>query len=463
MKESLKEGGVKIQRRKRKSTSKKEKKNQKSHREIVTSTGSVRFVFPLDFVSALIQKTTTSMKPLLPVLVFVVLAGILAVPGHAYFKIEYSRDFNTPIGPEFDARIPGSDYFYFPLAQGGNVRSDNMGGYVSAYRKINNMPYVVESVPSINCILSSGLFVDEANTEDKPLHKLYPQSYVKLVKQPFPSGSVSISHIGLSSTAVEGVPELSDTVVYTSGDDDDSNASYGGVMYTLVASGITAATNSLVSQALRTSITNADDDIRLGACGQTLIDVDTWVVAEFVLTNKGVWAVYGRLPYGRASDGGSGANYRSFVNAKRVATRTSATQRHTLKIIYEKSGAYISWYLENQLVFTVDKFGFPSTDSHAKLLLDLGGTDTLAAPETVQVGWSCVARPELRDPNAATLTSASKGLIRLLPAELAYYTLPTEFATDADSLMENAAYGVLQNGVDTFAQLNIYSIVVTSS
>jgi hypothetical protein len=47
------------------------------------------------------------------------------------------------------------------------------------------------------------------------------------------------------------------------------------------------------------AVSNASDDLRLAAFAMNTIDVETFMVFDFFMTNEGIYAFYERLPFGR--------------------------------------------------------------------------------------------------------------------------------------------------------------------
>ena len=117
------------------------------------------------------------------------------------------------------------------------------------------------------------------------------------------------------------------------------------------------------------AVADPDDDIRLAASAMPTIDFETFLVSDFFLTNKRIYAVYERLPFGRTATD----NYAAFTYAVPVADR-KPNQQHHLTIGYDRSANVMRWLVNDVEVFRVTRPGF-RLPSQQYLILDHGGVE----------------------------------------------------------------------------------------
>jgi hypothetical protein len=101
------------------------------------------------------------------------------------------------------------------------------------------------------------------------------------------------------------------------------------------------------------AVDNPNDDLRLGAPAMNAIDLESWMVFDFFLTNERIYAFYERLPFGRTESD----NYAAFSFMIPVGERTP-NEKHHLKIAYDKSAGTVRWLVDDQEVYRVDQIGY---------------------------------------------------------------------------------------------------------
>ena len=89
-------------------------------------------------------------------------------------------------------------------------------------------------------------------------------------------------------------------------------------------------------------VRNPNDDLRLSGVAFNAIDFETFLVADFFVTNERIYALYERLLFGRPSSGGTLGEYASFTFTVPVGTRSIGDQHH-LKIAYDRSRGIMRW------------------------------------------------------------------------------------------------------------------------
>ena len=117
------------------------------------------------------------------------------------------------------------------------------------------------------------------------------------------------------------------------------------------------------------AVVDPDDDIRLACPAVPTIDFENFLVADFFITNKKIYALYERLPFGRTAEN----NYAAFTYAVPVADR-SVHQQHRLTIDYDRSMNTYTWRVDGTAVMTVDKPGY-RLPSRQHMIIDHGGVE----------------------------------------------------------------------------------------
>lgn len=180
-------------------------------------------------------------------------------------------------------------------------------------------------------------------------------------------------------------------------------------------------------------VSNPEDDLRLASLAMNILDLETFIVADFFLTNTGIWAFSERLPFGWTFPDGV---YAAYSQVKRVADRTP-DQVHDFKIQYDKLAGEIRWYVENTLVLSTNTIGTPMPEENGVMtLLDHGGTAEIVSPNSFFCGWGQFTLLDMTDPNNSDST---QGLVRLSDVE-GFYVKPASF-WDVNSEEENRLFG----------------------
>lgn len=176
-----------------------------------------------------------------------------------------------------------------------------------------------------------------------------------------------------------------------------------------------------------------DDDLRL-ACGtMSIIDFETLLVFDFMLTNRGIYAFYERLPYARDRLG----HYASFSFARRVADRTPGDW-HRLSIGYDDIAGTVTWAVEGQTVMRVDRLGYLL--DRGEMLLDHGGEEVAVRPQQLACGFGMLTLLDAARPGGGS------GLVRLSDQPDFYFDPqrgsphPARFV-DEDSMDESRLFG----------------------
>nr|WP_272918680.1 DUF6081 family protein [Streptomyces sp. HUCO-GS316] len=169
---------------------------------------------------------------------------------------------------------------------------------------------------------------------------------------------------------------------------------------------VSGRTYGTAGHPFRDAVRDPDDDLRLAGAMLNTIDPETSVAFDFILTNKGVYAFYGRTNFARRYLG----SYGSFANTVPLARR-SPGDRHRVRISYDRSAGTVRWFLEGEAVLTVDRIGHPL--GRGTLTLDEGGSLTRVAPRQLSFGMGMLS---LLDGSWPT----GRGLVRLSKATTYY-------------------------------------------
>ncbi|WP_412748030.1 DUF6081 family protein [Krasilnikovia sp. M28-CT-15] len=193
------------------------------------------------------------------------------------------------------------------------------------------------------------------------------------------------------------------------------------------------------------AVRDPQSDPRLAAGALSVVDMESWVVFDFFITNHQVYAYYERLPQ-------AGAGKAAFSYAVPVATRTP-DQWHHLAISYDRSAGVAAWQVNGREVLRVNQVGHRPVDRR-HLLIDTGGADELVTPRQLSCG---LATFTLLDGEAE---GTGGGLVRLSSKPDHYFDpsvgfpSPQHFVDDA-SRPGNRLWG-------QGAQLSVRRVGVTS-
>lgn len=110
------------------------------------------------------------------------------------------------------------------------------------------------------------------------------------------------------------------------------------------------------------------NDPRLAAFAVKGIDLETFMVFDFFLTNDKIYALYQRLPFGRTMSN----NYASFTYLKEISSR-STTNFHHLEIAYDRARGTVRWLVDDVEVFKVTAIGKRLSDN--LMTLNYGGDE----------------------------------------------------------------------------------------
>jgi hypothetical protein len=180
-------------------------------------------------------------------------------------------------------------------------------------------------------------------------------------------------------------------------------------------------------------VTRPEDDVRLGSCALNAVSLDTFIVLDFMITNRGIYALYERLPFGRTMSN----NYRAFTQIKRVADRTP-NDISELSIQYDAAWGAATWYVDGKNVFSVTSLGRIYHGSGVRTIIDLGGDEETVSPSSFNFGFGCFT---LLDAVDYFNEDSESGLVNLCAGYSCGYVTPADFYDEEDYLYENRLWG----------------------
>ncbi|TCV92377.1 hypothetical protein EC912_10784 [Luteibacter rhizovicinus] len=150
------------------------------------------------------------------------------------------------------------------------------------------------------------------------------------------------------------------------------------------------------------NVIDADDDLRLASVAQTVLDFESFIVFDFFITNKHIYAYYERLPFGRTAM----HNYAAFAFAIPVADYRPGDV-HRLRIAYDRSARLTRWLVDEREVYRVDRIGRLIDRDY--MTIDLGGIEEDVAPRQLDCGMGTFTLLDGHLPS-------DRGLVRLSEA-----------------------------------------------
>jgi len=199
-------------------------------------------------------------------------------------------------------------------------------------------------------------------------------------------------------------------------------------------------------------VTDPWNDHRLGACAANTIDNGpniTLLVADWFLTETGLWTFYERLPF--LQNVPPFGFYAAFSSTKFIKHR-KPDDVHNLSIEYDRKHGTITWLCEGEVVMRIDRIGFlPKNqfqpDPKLIVILDHGGTEELLDLTGLRPGWGCFTLLDMCDPNNPNSTT---GLV-MLSSKANFYKKPLNFY-DNLSLEKNRLF--------SGAEVTVYNVKV---
>lgn len=175
-----------------------------------------------------------------------------------------------------------------------------------------------------------------------------------------------------------------------------------------------------------------DRDIRLGACGLTMIDFNTWTAFHLLQTNRENHPAYQRLPNGQGSLGLG--PYQAFIQSKSGVSERWHDDYNNLAIEYDRSASTVEWSVDGSIIHSISDVGVPDFDMVT--LLDNGGNATEISLSGALCGFGCYT---LMDGSNPLNDTSTEGLAMLVSIP-GYYEHPTSF-NDTSSDLTSRVFG----------------------
>jgi HAD superfamily hydrolase (TIGR01549 family) len=150
------------------------------------------------------------------------------------------------------------------------------------------------------------------------------------------------------------------------------------------------------------AVADPEDDLRLAGAMINTIDPETSMAFDFILTDKRLYAYYGRPGFARAQLG----NYASFAHTIPLLDR-KPEDWHDVEIRYDRAAGVVRWLVGGEEALRVDRIGYRL--GRESLSLDEGGEEGLVTPRQLSFGMGLLS---LLDGSWPT----GKGLVRLSSA-----------------------------------------------
>ncbi len=149
------------------------------------------------------------------------------------------------------------------------------------------------------------------------------------------------------------------------------------------------------------NVLDPNDDLRLSAYAANTIDLETFMVFDWFVTNETIYAFYERLPFGRGPVLG---NYAAFSFNIPVG-KTHPGQQHHFKTAYDRTNNRVRWVLDGKEVYSVSRLGFLIDRKY--MTLDHGGTETNVQPRQLLCGMGMFTLLDAHLPSKIGLVKVS--------------------------------------------------------
>jgi hypothetical protein len=292
------------------------------------------------------SKTTIRVKRLFWMLICsaICCASIMAQEHGNSFRIDWD-DFHNG----FAVDGPGAKWFYFSFSQPGG------GTYVGDDGTVTTSAHGLDVVSSgVNPATGLPAFTQTMAQEDDNAFGLPGQlDHIKWLAY-------------MNHTATSGVPGF-DAVA-------GEELSFEAI--------ISGGTFGTAAHPFGSAMTLDPNDPRLAAVAMSVVDFETLIEFDFLLTNTRIYAVYARSPLGRDFPNNA-SDYAAFTFMIPVAERVPSDW-HRLEIAYDKSAAVVRWVIDNREVFRVNNIG--RRIDQRFLTLDHGGVEAVVSLNQLDAG-----------------------------------------------------------------------------
>ena len=161
-------------------------------------------------------------------------------------------------------------------------------------------------------------------------------------------------------------------------------------------------------EAYRDRIRNVNDDIRLASGAFNLIDLESYMVFDFFISNTAIYAFYERLPFGKTLT----HDYAAFSNAIWVARRSGVDPLQEfvrLAIGIHRGKGIVTWYVDGTPVFSINRIGYRANEAFR--LLEHGGDEEIVKINSMYMGFGTFSLLDMAMPY-----NYYRGLVQQVPA-----------------------------------------------
>lgn len=175
----------------------------------------------------------------------------------------------------------------------------------------------------------------------------------------------------------------------------------------MISARMSGRTFGTASHLFGAAVLDPDDDLRLASVALNTVDLETWMVYDFWLTNTAIYAFYERLPFGRQQLG----NYAAFSFQIPVGSRRP-DDWNDLAIAYDRAAGTVRWLVDGEERFLVDRIGHHIDRQY--LTIDHGGNEETVESRQLNVGMGMFTLLDGCLPSG-------QALVRLSDAESVYF------------------------------------------
>lgn len=137
---------------------------------------------------------------------------------------------------------------------------------------------------------------------------------------------------------------------------------------------------------------NVWEDIRLCSGAINVLDPINWIVCDIFLSDEKIYCFVERLPFGKTLQ----HNYAAYSNCVAVVCRTGDPLNDFVKVSIGLKKTKAFYYINDELVFTVPRFGVRELDEHR--LLDHQGVSETVSVDSFYLGFGLFSLLDMQLP-----------------------------------------------------------------
>ena len=207
----------------------------------------------------------------------------------------------------------------------------------------------------------------------------------------------------------------------------------------------------------RNRIRNIDEDIRLCSGAINTLDPVTWSVCDIFLSNEKIYCFVERLPFGKDPTLPPNESYAAYSACVAVAKRGDDSLNDFVKIAIGLRKSGVSYYINDELVFNVPRYGVRQLDQYR--ILDHQGISEPIQVNSSFLGFGTFSLLDMQMPdnyarqlvvNDFGTNQSASGLVQLDLPETYGETLPGQLDGDNRPIVDqNVTWAVpFVQGVD---------------